>query len=212
MDPVSLSGNSNRPQEVGGGRSRRCLLKGCGQWFRPTRPQCRYCSLACREAARRWRHWRSQQTYRASGKGRRHRREQARRYRQHGRRRAGAARQPAAAVAPVVTAAGVPAAALAWPTASSAAAVVEVGAAARAGKRPAEKSEKVVLCACDRPGCYVLLALRPGIDASKGRHFCCALCRQALRCVLQREARWRRRRRRGLRRPGRRSKALPRGP
>jgi hypothetical protein len=40
-------------------RSRLCLLKGCGQVFRPHQPLVRYCSEACREQARRWRQWKA---------------------------------------------------------------------------------------------------------------------------------------------------------
>jgi len=42
MDPVPLSClGSQRPRS----RSRRCLLKGCEQWFQPTHPQGRYCRV-----------------------------------------------------------------------------------------------------------------------------------------------------------------------
>ena len=51
---------------------------------------------------------------------------------------------------------------------------------------------------CSRPGCYVLFLPSP---RSPGQHFCSGSCRQALRRVRQREARLRRRRRRGM--PGR---------
>ena len=92
MDPRTLSGQAYRPPRC---RRRRCLLKDCGQWFQPTHPQCRYCSAACREAARRWRRWHAQQTYRASDHGREHRQQQARRYR----RRCQERPSPAAALA-----------------------------------------------------------------------------------------------------------------
>ena len=36
-------------------RPRRCLLKGCERWFSPVSSASRYCSDACRVAARRWR-------------------------------------------------------------------------------------------------------------------------------------------------------------
>lgn len=183
-------------------RRRRCLLKGCGQWFQPTHPHCRYCSVACREAARRWQRWRAQQKYRASRHGRQQRQQQARRYRQRGQSRLplGPPPPPAspAPADPTVAAAAVCAAA----TASASDATSE-------GKRLLEKSANTPLCPCDRPGCYVLLA---GAGPYQPRRFCCALCRKALRCVLQREARWRRRRRRGLRRPGRRPRRRIRGP
>jgi hypothetical protein len=40
---------------------------------------------------------------------------------------------------------------------------------------------------CQRPGCYEQFVLSPRSPEQK---FCSALCRQALRCVLRREARW----------------------
>jgi hypothetical protein len=188
MDPVALSClGSRRPRS----RQRRCLLKGCGQCFRPSHPQHRYCSGPCREAARRWRYWQAQQKYRASSKGRSQRQQQARRYRQRCREQP----RPAGPSSP--------------PTRSGAAAVGDGHGASGEGKRPARKSEKVVLWPCARPGCYVLLAVA---GAYSSRRFCCDLCRKALRCVLQREARWQRRRQRGLQRAGRRPRRRARGP
>jgi len=186
MAPMSLSGQCPRPHRCG---RRRCLLKGCGQWFQPTHPQCRYCSATCREAARCWRRWHAQQKYRSSHKGREHRQQQARRYRERCRSR----------LPPVAAPSG----------ASSAAAAPPSNGTSREGKRPAEKSEEVPLSPCDRPGCYVLFAVGA---AYQRRRFCCVLCRKALRCVLQREARWRQRRRRGLQRAGRRPRPRARGP
>ena len=67
---------SSSPQEQGRRRRgrprrRRCLLKGCAQWFAPTRPQARYCSDGCRHEAARWRQWKAQQHYRQTDQGRR---------------------------------------------------------------------------------------------------------------------------------------------
>jgi hypothetical protein len=187
MDPMSLSGQSHRSHRC---RRRRCLLKDCGQWFEPTHHQCRYCSAACRAAARRWRRWHAQQKYRSSSNGRQHRQQQARRYRQRCRDRP-ASGNTAATVA------------------SSAAAELPNNDGPREGKRPAEKMPKVPLCPCDRPGCYVLFAAG---GSQQRRRFCCVLCRKALRCVLEREARWRQRRRRGLQPAGRRRRARARDP
>jgi hypothetical protein len=186
MAPMSLSGHCRQPHRW---RRRRCLLKGCGQWFQPTHPQCRYCSAACREAARRWRHWHAQHKYRSSGKGREHRQQQARRYRERCQSR------PRAAVPP-------------GPAGNAAAASANPSTVCE-GKRPAQKSEEVLLGPCDRPGCYVLF---PAGAGCKPRRFCCVLCRKALRCVLEREARWRQRRRRGLQQAGRRPRPRARGP
>jgi len=186
MVPRSLSGQCHRPHRC----QRRCLLKGCGRWFLPTHPQCRYCSAACRLAARRWRRWHAQQKYRSSRNGRDHRQQQARRYRERCRSRP-----------PPVFAASAPT--------SSAAAAAHGNGTSREGKRPAGKSAKVLLCPCARPGCYVLFAVVAGYSR---RRFCCVLCRKALRCVLEREARWQHRRRRGLRPAGRRPRPRARGP
>jgi hypothetical protein len=43
-------------------RTRRCLLKGCEQRFRPRQVRQRYCSDRCREAARDWSLWKAQET------------------------------------------------------------------------------------------------------------------------------------------------------
>lgn len=189
MDPLALS-ETPRPSQRAG-RLRRCLLKGCEQWFRPAHPSCRYCSAACRQAARQWRRWRAQQKYRASAHGRQRRQGQARRYRQRCRSRL-AWRRPRTRA----RAAGV-------------AAVLDPARPAREGKRWAEKSAAVPRCPCDRPGCYVLFPAGP---PGSLRRFCCVLCRRALRRVLDREARRRRRRRRGLLEPGRHRRPPPRGP
>ena len=73
---------------------RRCLLKGCERWFVPSRPQARYCSSDCQQAARRWRRWRAAQCYRATEKGKQRRREQSKRYRQQQRQARAARVQP----------------------------------------------------------------------------------------------------------------------
>lgn len=62
--------------------ARRCLLKGCERWFQAARPQARYCSAECRQAACRWRRWRAARQYRASPQGRECRQAQSRRYRE----------------------------------------------------------------------------------------------------------------------------------
>jgi hypothetical protein len=74
-----------------------CLLKGCEKWFCPFRHSARYCSQACRDAARRWSRWRAARRYRTSVSGRGCRREQARRYRERLRlRRENVGEEPAA--------------------------------------------------------------------------------------------------------------------
>ena len=58
-----------------------CLLKGCGRWFVPERPQARYCGASCRRAAKRWRDWKAQRRYRETPGGREKRQGQSKRYR-----------------------------------------------------------------------------------------------------------------------------------
>jgi Bacteriophage Lambda NinG protein len=68
--------NARRP------RMRRCLLKGCEQRFHPRQASQRYCSEECREAARKWSRWKSQQRYRATRSGKQKRNGQSQRYRE----------------------------------------------------------------------------------------------------------------------------------
>lgn len=63
-------------------RTRPCLLKGCERRFRPRQARERYCSPECRQAARKWSHWKAQQRYRATAAGREKRNGQSRRYRE----------------------------------------------------------------------------------------------------------------------------------
>jgi hypothetical protein len=58
-------------------KARVCLLKGCGKVFQPRYPQARYCSEGCRDAAKRWRDWKSRQRYRKTEPGRKKRQEQS---------------------------------------------------------------------------------------------------------------------------------------
>ena len=63
-------------------RTRRCLLKGCEQRFRPRHVRQRYCSDGCREAARTWSEWKARQTYRGTAGCKQKRSEQSWRYRE----------------------------------------------------------------------------------------------------------------------------------
>lgn len=150
-------------------RCRRCLLKGCERWFLPTRPQARYCSADCQQAARRWRRWQATQRYRASAAGQERRREQSRRYRERRRQR---------------------------PVAQPVAATAATPAGDGEGQRPAEFSEQKVGQPCQRPGCYT--CFEPS-SRSPQQRYCCGCCRQALRRVRQREVQRRQRRRHGAR-------------
>lgn len=78
-------------------RPRICLLKGCERWFRALRALARYCSKACRQAARKWSLWQAAKRYRASDKGKECRRQQGCRYRQRVRQRREAAQEQLAA-------------------------------------------------------------------------------------------------------------------
>ena len=141
-------------------RPRRCLLKGCERLFWPRRPQTRYCSEGCQQAARRWRRRQSSQRYRAGDSGRERRRDQARRYRQRLRER---------------------------PTASA------DTESLREGQRPASANEAGSTRRCERPGCYEHFPVK---HEHSSQRFCSVACRLALRRVLDREARYRARRRR----------------
>lgn len=84
-------------------RMRRCLLKGCENRYRPWQARQRYCSAACREAARAWSGWKAQQEYRATPNGKEKRRAQSRRYRERVRSRQPQVVPPAEAAARVIT-------------------------------------------------------------------------------------------------------------
>jgi hypothetical protein len=147
-------------------RRRLCLLKGCEQSFSPPHPQARYCSVECHAAARRWRCWRASRTYRASDHGQARRREQSRQYRQRLRaKRAEQAERDAEVAGESESSAAEP----------------------REGQRPATVCEE---SCCARPGCYEQFVR---CSRSPLQKCCGSLCRQALRRVRQREARWRRR-------------------
>lgn len=160
---VFWPGQERRPSR----RARRCLLKGCERWFVPPRPQSRYCSGACVQAARRWRRVKASRRYRASANGRVRRRELNRAYRQR------RGQRQAAAAVPVEASAGV--------------------AAVREDQRPASGDEDFCQRMCDRPGCYATFWV---CESAASRRFCSVACRLALRRVLDREARYRQRRRR----------------
>ena len=63
-------------------RARLCLLKGCEERFHPRQAGQRYCSVRCREAARKWSRWKAQQRYRETAAGQQKRNGQSRRYRE----------------------------------------------------------------------------------------------------------------------------------
>jgi hypothetical protein len=173
-------------------RRRHCLLKGCERSFQPTHYQDRYCGAACRLLAARWRRWHSAQTYRSSEGGKQCRREQSRRYRERCRqRRAARWEQTLRDIEAQV---------------AGEAAVAQLDTdTLREGQRRAPNLEDSPGRPCQRPGCYVLTPIRPGVAQQR---FCSCPCRQALRRVLDRESRWRWRQRR-RRHPWRASRSPP---
>jgi len=140
-----------------GARQRRCLLKDCERLFSPPHPFSRYCSEACRQAARVWSRRCAAAAYRGTEAGREKRREQSRRYRERVRQRTLAAQSEPDP---------------------------EASCEACEGHHPPSAGKKF---SCQRPGCYEQFVASPRCP---GQKFCCALCRQALRRVLRREARW----------------------
>ncbi len=84
-------------------RSRRCLLKGCEQRFRPRQVRQRYCSEPCRKAARVWSRWKAQEIYRVTVAGKQKRNGQSRRYRERVRSRKPPAGEAAPDAARVIT-------------------------------------------------------------------------------------------------------------
>jgi hypothetical protein len=95
-----IAGTKGCPRRARCPRSRLCLLKGCGQVFRPHQPLARYCSEACREQARRWRQWKALRRYRQSPNGKQKRQAQSRRYRERRKERRQSAVLTAARVIP----------------------------------------------------------------------------------------------------------------
>lgn len=175
-------------------RCRHCLLKGCERCFRPTHPQSRYCNAACHQEAQRWRRRQASRTWRASELGKARRREQCQRYRRR--------------IALVV----LPESYFAAGSAKSEVPVVTTSSEVREtreGQRPASKSDDFSWRWCERPGCYVGFAVRSVLSPQR---FCSCGCRRALRNVLDREQRYRQRRREGYRPSSRRARPASTGP
>ena len=179
MGPCSLHSLSGTRQEAcRPRRARRCLLKGCERSFTPSHPQVRYCSEACRRAARKWRRWQASQRYRATPNGKEQRLQQNRRYRQRCReRQTEAKRSPPADTS----------------TPSE-------------GQRPAPPDEIFSTRPCDRPGCYAVFVVANAHSPQHFCSSLCRLAlrrvldREAR--YRQRRRRWRRERR-SQRRPRR---------
>src|SRR3989442_621454 len=110
MGPPENPTSHLEKQEAGRGRrparrprTRHCLLKGCQQRFRPQQARQRYCSEPCREAARQWSRWKSQQSYRATTAGKQKRNGQSRRYRERVRNRKPPEKEAVGEAARVIT-------------------------------------------------------------------------------------------------------------
>src|SRR6185437_12350270 len=160
--------------------------------FLPNRPQARFCSPACQDAAQRWRRWRAAQCYRATTQGKQRRSDQARRYRRRRQQRTTGPEPPPPSppVEPEPP-----------PMTDPPTTLPPAGEGQRPDRIPEQSSGRP----CDRPGCYDLFLPTP---RSPLQHFCSCSCRRALRRVRQREARHRQRRRRG----GRPLRRCHRGP
>lgn len=200
MGPPQYPLGGGGDQEGGGRyRPRPCLLKGCERSFRPSHPQCRYCSEGCRQAARRWRRWQAAQRYRASAAGKERRREQSRRYRQRRRTESSVGGVGVGGVNVRMNTATALTISQSGECAAGAEAAAGKAEAPREGQRPASKSLVFIERPCVRPGCYEMFAVSA---RSPARRFCSCSCRKALRRVLDREAHWRRRLRRAKRSVG----------
>jgi len=173
LGPPEYPVSDDSLQRSASGRLRRCLLKRCERLFEPTHVHCRYCGQECQAEARDWQRWRAAYRYRSTPDGQERRRAQNRRYRERQRQRRV---EEAARLAQA-----------------------EAAAEGREGQLKEGFSEDCGGTPCDRPGCYVLFQPRPHEPAQR---FCCPVCRRALWRVFEREARWQRRRERGVpRRP-----------
>jgi hypothetical protein len=90
--------------------------------------------------------------------------------------------------------------------AAAAAATPTAPVSSREGQRPASFCGDGEMRGCQRPGCYAWFVVA---SASSPQRFCSCWCRRALRTVLDREARWRYRRRAGYRPRRRRARPPP---
>ena len=160
-------------------RRRRCLLKGCERYFRPSNPFERYCRESCRAEARVWQLWYAQKHYRQSDNGKKRRREQSRRYRQRRREKLEEVKTDSLMLQRCE--------ARIESTEESLSEDENELAPACEGHQQEKNCE---ILPCSRPGCYELFPPEPRSPRKK----CCSnLCTSALRRVVRREARWRQR-------------------
>ena len=170
-------------------RCRRCLLKGCQTAFRAKHPLSRYCSNACRDAARRWSRWWAARRYRATPHGKARRAAQARRRRTRlGEQRATSASSPSNSSATIVTTTtttDAPAVASRSRSISLSSLAILVRLSGGEGHQDRAGGRKSF---CHRPGCYESFAVPKRSPLKK---FCDPCCCQALRRVRERERRLR---------------------
>lgn len=146
--------------------SRTCLRKGCGQVFQPRRWNQRYCrEPRCLRELRRWQAAKRQRVFRQSAENRK-RQAQAEARRRRAKKEAddaaeGSTKNPSEE-------------AVQEPSSES----TRGGAWSRSNKIPAD--------CCDRPGCYEPLPA----DSRAPARYCGGDCRQAMRCVRDRERKW----------------------
>ena len=165
-------------------RTRRCLLKGCETAFAPIHPLSRYCSDACRKAARHWSRWWAAKRYRATDGGKAQRAQQAQRRRNRQRRTPQSSRaSPSHPTGNKTSATG----SNTSPSTSAWEACVARLAFLAGGVGHHDHDTGKINC-CHRPGCYQRFAVP---KRSPFQRFCDAFCRQALRRVKERERRLR---------------------
>ena len=145
--------------------SRTCLRKGCGQVFQPGRWNQRYCrDPDCLQEVRRWQAAKRQRVFRQSPENRK-RQAQAEARRRRARKEAaaaeGATKHPSKET-------------VQEPCSKS----TRGGAWSRSNQIPEDF--------CDRPGCYEPLPA----DSRAPARYCGGDCRQAMRCVRDRERKW----------------------
>jgi len=92
-----------RKRAVSRPRTRRCLLKGCKQQFRPRHALQRYCSENCRKKAREWSAWKARQRWRATAAGKQKRNRQSQLYRKRLKERKAPKKEAVSEAARVIT-------------------------------------------------------------------------------------------------------------
>ena len=79
---IEKQGACRRRRPVRRPRARKCLLKGCEQWFHPRHVRQRYCSESCQKEARKWAQKKARRVWQATSTGKQKRNGQSQRYRE----------------------------------------------------------------------------------------------------------------------------------